>query len=74
MALCEQRLGKIVGPARFRALDLNEGGAKKVVIGLGLSALDDVAEFAESAIDFFFVAGIAAQQEIVEVEPVGMIW
>ncbi len=67
MALGKERLGKIVGPACFGALDLNQSGFKAVVAGLRLAALDQVVDVAEAFVDLFFVAGIAAQEEIVHV-------
>ena len=67
MPLGKQRLGKIVGPTCFGAFDLNQRGFKAVVVGLRLATLDQVVDVSKSFVDLFFVAGIAAQEEIVHV-------
>ena len=68
MTLGEQRLGEIVAPAGFGALDLDERSVEQVVVGRARFAVfDDVGDIEHAFVDFFFVARIAAQQEVVEV-------
>ncbi len=61
MALGDERLGKIVGPARFGALHLDERGAHGLAGSIGLAALDLVDNVGQSLGHFLFIAGIAAQ-------------
>ena len=70
MTLGKERLSKIVGPTGFGAFDLDESGAKEIVGGAGLAALDDVAQRSKTVVDLVFIAGIAAEQEVIEVQTV----
>ena len=70
MALGDQRLCKVVGPAGFRTLNLDEGGANGFTGGLRFSALDLVDDIHQTLGHFLFIAGIAAEEEIIHVQAV----
>src|SRR5258708_77307 len=70
MALGEQRLGEIVVPVGFGAFDLNQIGAQQVRGGLRFATLENVGQIVDAFIDFFLVARVAAEQEIVEIQAV----
>ena len=70
MALGDQRFGKIVSPAGFSTLDLDESGADCFAGGIGFAALDLVNNIAQTFIHFFFIARIAAEEEIIHVEAI----
>jgi len=57
-------------PSLLPFLHLDQCGAKKVASGLRLPTLHNFGNFLKSASDFFLVARIAAEQKIVEVQPV----
>ncbi len=70
MTFGEERFGKIVGPASFSALNLNQSGPQEVAACRGFAALDDVGDVDETVSNFVFVAGVTAEQKVVEVEAV----
>ena len=69
-ALGDQRLGKVVGPAGFRTLNLDQGGADGFAGGLRFAALDLVGDVRQTFTHFLFIAGIAAKEEIIHVEAI----
>src|SRR5215470_17269913 len=70
VALCQKGLGKVVRPTGFGAFHLDKRRAERIASGLRLATLDQVIEFAEAAVHLVFVARIAAQQEIIEIEAI----
>ncbi len=70
MALGDERLGKIVGPACFGALDLDQSGANGVGGGARLTALNLVDNVRQTFVHLFLIAGIAAEKEIIHVEAI----
>ena len=70
MALGEEGLGEIVGPAGFGAFDLKEVGAQEFVGSLRFALLHDVGNLGEPLVDLVFIARIATEQEIVEIEAI----
>src|SRR5260370_9833092 len=70
MALGDERLGKVVGPTGFGALDLDESGAHSFTGGIRFAALNLVYDVRQTLVDFFFIAGIAAETEIIHIEAI----
>ncbi len=70
MALSNQRLGKIVSPTGFGALDLDESGAHGFTGGIRFAALNLVYDDRQTLVHFFFIAGISAEKEIIHVEAI----
>ena len=70
MALGKQRLAKIIGPAGFGALHLDQRGAHQIILGFGLTALDHIAKFGETAIDLFLVARVATEQKVIQIQTI----
>ena len=70
VALGDQGLGKIVGPARFGALHLDEGGAHGLAGGIRFAALNLINDIDEAFVHFLFIAGIAAKEEVIHVEAI----
>jgi len=70
MALGDQGLGKVIGPAGFGTLDLDQSSANGFAGGLRFAALDLVCDIRQTLIHFLFIAGIAAEEEIIHVEAI----
>src|SRR5216684_1467113 len=70
MALGDQRLGKIVGPACFRTLDLDQGSADGFIGSVRFAALDLVDDVGQTLVHSVFIAGIAAEEEVIHVEAI----
>src|SRR5260370_17369374 len=70
MALGDERLGKVVGPTGFGALDLDESGAHSFTGGIRFAALNLVYDVRQTLVDLFFVAGIAAEKELIHIEAI----
>ncbi len=70
MALGDQRLGKIISPACFSTLDLDESGADGFSGGIRFAAFDLVNNIGQTLIHFLFIAGIATEEEIIHVEAI----
>src|SRR5712692_2376661 len=66
----DQRLCKIIAPAGFRTLNLDQGGADRFAGGLRFSALDLVGDVRQTLVHFLFIAGIAAEEKIIHVEAI----
>src|SRR5260370_11183972 len=70
MALGDEGLGKVVGTTGFGALDLDESGAYGFAGGIRFAALNLVYDVRQTLVHFFFIAGIAAEKEIIHVEAI----
>src|SRR5258708_149632 len=70
MALGDQRLGKIVGPACFRTLDLDQGSADGFIGSVRFAALDLVDDVGQTLVHSVFITGIAAEEEVIHVEAI----
>src|SRR5260370_38451363 len=70
MALGDERLCKIIGPAGFRALDLDQRSANGFAGGLRLAPLDLVDDVRHPFVHPLFIAWIAAEEEILHVEAI----
>src|ERR1700704_5257354 len=70
MPLSQQRLGEVIRPARLCSLHLNQSGAQSIASRLRFTALHALVSVLQSVRNFFFVAWIAAQQKVVEVQPI----
>jgi len=70
MALGEKGLREIVAPGGLRAFDLDQGHPQGLAAGIGLAPLEGVRSVKHALFNFLFVAGIAAQEKIVQVEAI----
>src|SRR5262249_23660483 len=61
------RLSEIVGPTCFGSLNLDQRCSQQIASRLGFATLDELAHLDQTAVYFFFVARIAAEQKIVEI-------